>query len=370
MIDPRVERLAAVLVDYSTEVRPGDLVVIESTALAAPLVLALCRRILEAGGHPELRIGVSEIAQTTMSLASDDQLRWLNPARVADVERADVRMVIDASFNTRHLSGIDPARQAQVSRAREPLRETLFSRAARGELRWNVTLYPTQAAAQDAEMSLAHYQDFVYRAGLLDRDDPVAEWRSFGARLSVLAAWLQTVSELRVVAADTDLRMSVAGRTWIPCDGGENFPDGEVFTGPVESSVEGEISFPFPASFQGRVVEGVRLVFRGGEVVEATASRGEEFLREMIRLDEGARRVGEFSFGMNEAVQQYTRNTLFDEKIGGTVHLALGSSYPESGGSNRSALHWDLVCDLRQGGEVYADGELVYRDGRFLEGVG
>jgi aminopeptidase len=169
-----------------------------------------------------------------------------------------------------------------------------------------------------------------------------------------------------VVADGTDLTVGVEGRTWIPCDGKENFPDGEVFTGPIEARTEGAIRFSYPASFAGRMVKDIELRFEGGEVVEASASEGQDFLREMVALDAGARRVGEFAFGMNEAIEEFTSHTLFDEKIGGTIHLALGKSYPESGGLNQSALHWDIVCDLRSGSEVYADGELVYRDGAFV----
>jgi aminopeptidase len=215
-------------------------------------------------------------------------------------------------------------------------------------------------------MSLAQYEDFVYRAGLLDRDDPVNAWRELGTRLRTIAERLSQVNELRVVADGTDLTVGVGGRTWIPCDGKENFPDGEVFTGPVETRVDGRIRFTYPASFSGRLVRDVELRFEAGEVVEATAADGQGFLREMVALDPGARRVGEFAFGMNDAIDEFTGHTLFDEKIGGTAHLALGKSYPESGGLNQSALHWDLVCDLRGGSEVYGDGELVYRDGAFL----
>jgi aminopeptidase len=215
-------------------------------------------------------------------------------------------------------------------------------------------------------MSLPEYENFVYGAGFLDRDDPIAAWEEFGGRLERLGDFLEGVRELRVVGDGTDLTLGVAGRKWIPCDGKENFPDGEVFTGPVETSVEGHIRFTYPASFSGRVVGDVALRFEGGEVVEARAGDGEEFLREMLAMDAGARRVGEFAFGMNDAVKEFTGHTLYDEKIGGTVHLALGMSYPESGGLNQSALHWDLVCDLRSGSEVYVDGELAYRDGAFL----
>jgi aminopeptidase len=365
--DERVEKLAAVLVDYSTRIQAGDLVTIEASIPAAPLVRALHRRVLEAGGHPFVRIGVDGLAETMLARGTDAQLDWINPARYVEYESVDVRIFVEAETNTRSLSGVDPARQARVGRAREKLRDIYMRRAAAGELRWTVTLYPTPASAQDAEMSLAEYEDFVYGAARLDLDDPVAAWRSFDEELTTLAEWLNTRRELRIVAPGTDLTIGVDGRRWVPCGGDKNFPDGECFTGPVETSLEGEISFSFPAAHGGRSVEDVRLVFRGGEVVEATASKGQDFLRQMIAMDDGARRAGEFAFGMNAGIQEYTRNTLFDEKIGGTVHLALGKAYPETGGVNQSALHWDLVCDLRRESEVYADGELVYRDGRFLE---
>ena len=369
MADPRVERLAGVLVEYSTRVQPGDLVCIGSSLAGAPLVSALYEKVLEAGGHPELRTDAEGEAEALLAHGSDAQLEWVNPARMDEIERADVRIAVEAETNTRSLTGIDPARQARHARAREPLRKRYFERSASGELRSVVTLYPTHATAQDAEMSLDEYEDFVYRAGLLDADDPVSEWKALGEGFARLADWLGGKRELRVVGDGTDLTLGVKGRTWIPCDGRENFPDGEVFTGPEETSVNGTVRFSYPASYGGRRVSGIELEFEAGEVVRGRAERGQEFLQEMLALDDGARRAGEFSFGLNEAVREFTGHTLFDEKIGGTVHLALGASYPESGGTNESALHWDLVCDLRTASEVYADGELVYRDGRFLDGV-
>src|SRR5205814_4180715 len=192
--------------------------------------------------------------------------------------------------------------------------------------------------------------------------DPVARWHEFGERLDRVAAFLATKRKLRVVAEGTDLRVVTEDRTWIPSKGRENFPDGEVFTGPVETGVEGEIRFTYPGVFNAREVDDVKLRFEAGEVVDATATRGQEFLREMIAMDEGARRVGEFAFGLNEGVAIFTRNTLFDEKIGGTMHLALGTAYPETGGLNRPAPHLALICDLRSGSEVLADGELIYSD--------
>jgi aminopeptidase len=367
--DPRVEALAAVLVDYSIGAKAGQQITIEAPAVAAPLIREVYRRILKAGAYPLPRIGIEGMVENLMLDGSDEQLDWVNPARRDDIESVDGRVVIMAPNNTRSLTSVDAAKQARLHRALEPQRNRYLERAAAGDLSWVLTLFPTQGAAQDAEMSLPEYEDFVYAAGFLDRDDPVAEWKAFGGLLDRVGAFLEGVSELRIVAEDTDLRIGVGGRQWIRSRGLENFPDGEIFTGPVETSVEGTIHFTYPAIFQGREVDDVRLRFEAGEVVEASASRGEDLLREMITVDDGARRAGEFAFGLNDAVTAFTREILFDEKIGGTVHLALGTAYPATGSANRSALHWDLICDLRNGGEVYADGELCYRDGAFLGSV-
>ncbi len=368
VVEPRIAKLADVIVGYSIGAKPGELVLIEGSSAAIDLVGELYRRVLAAGAHPVIRIGVEGVRETLLGSGTGAQVEWLNPRAVDDVERADARIQILAETNTRSLSGVDPSMQAKFSRSRSPILTRVLERSAAGEFRWVIVGYPTNAAAQEARMSLTDYANFVYRAALLDHEDPVAAWRGLGARLERLAAWLGTVEELRIVGPDTDLSLSVGGRTWIPCDGTFNFPDGECFTSPVEDSAEGVIRFTYPAIFHGRAVENVRLRFERGEVVEAEASRGREYLEEMIAMDDGARRVGEFSFGLNEAVQAFTGEVLFDEKIGGTVHLALGEAYPESGGVNRSALHWDMVCDLRERSEVYADGELVYRNGQFLDG--
>jgi aminopeptidase len=369
LADSRIERLADVLVNYSTSVQEGDLVLLETTPVAAPLLRELYHSTIHAGGHPAVRIGLDGATEALLAEGSDEQIEWLNPMRHEDFERADVRIAIEASSNTRELTGMEPAKQARYARSRGGLRERYLERSRAGELNSVISAYPTTASAQEAEMSLAQYEDFVYRAGLLDRDDPVSAWRKLGESLNELSAWLGSRRQIRIVAEGTDLTLGVAGRTWIPCDGKENFPDGEVFTGPEEQSAEGRISFTYPASFGGRMVREITLRFEAGEVVEAHAADGEAFLREMLMMDDGARRVGEFAFGMNDAIREFTGHTLYDEKIGGTVHLALGMSYPESGGRNQSALHWDLICDLRSGSEVYADGELVYRDGEFVPGV-
>jgi aminopeptidase len=367
--DPYHAKLANVLVDHCTHVAQGDVVLIESPLVAAPLVREIYREVVRAGAHPLQRLSLEETSETLLRYGNDEQLEWVNPVRREDFERADVRIVLLAGSNTKALTSIDPSRQALYGRAHEQLGNRYLERAAAGELRWTLTQFPTQAAAQDAEMSLDQYERFVWQAGMLDEDDPAAAWTRFAEHVERVARFLETKSELRVVAEGTDLTVGVGGRHWIPAGGGENFPDGETFTGPVEDSVEGTIRFSFPAVFQGREVDDVLLRFERGEVVEAHAAQGEEFLRQMIAMDDGARRVGEFAFGLNEGIAEYTKNTLFDEKLGGTCHLALGTAYPETGGRNRSGLHWDMVCDLRNASEVYADGELVYRDGTFLDGV-
>jgi aminopeptidase len=367
--DPRHRRLAEVLVGYSTAVGERDVVRIESYGKASPLVPELYAAVLRAGGLPETNIVLDETEEALFDEGTDAQVEWIQPDQAWHLEHGDVWIVVDAPANTKRLSNVDPERMSRRLRARQPLQTRYLERSAAGEFRWLICGYPTEASAQDAGMSLREFEDVLYRAALLDRDDPVAAWKAFGERLERTGSFLETKRELRIVGDETDLRLRVDGRTWVRSKGLRNFPDGEVFTGPVETSVEGTIRFTFPAIVRGRRAEGVRLRFEGGEVVEATAARGEHFLREMIALDDGARRVGEFAFGLNDALAEYTGNLLLDEKIGGTVHLALGRSVPGTGGQNESGLHWDIVCDLRDGGEVYADGELVYRDGSFLNGV-
>lgn len=363
-------RLADVLVGYSTAVRPGDVVRIEGHPPTTPLIREVYRATLEAGGHPIGLLVLDETVEALLEEGTDDQLDWVPLDTRWNVEHGDVWIVLDGPENTTHLSGVDTAKMARRVKAREPYQARYLERFARGEFRWVLGGYPTQASAQDAGMSLEEFERLVHGAAFLDADDPIAAWREFGEELERIGSFLEKKRELRIVGEDTDLTLGVGGRTWIRADGKSNLPDGEVFTGPIETSVEGTIRFTFPATIRGRRAEDVFLRFEGGEVVEATAARGEDFLREMIGMDEGARRAGEFAFGLNRAVTEYTGSLLLDEKIGGTVHLALGRSVPGTGGENVSALHWDMVCDVRRGGEVYADGELVYRDGAFLNGAG
>ena len=365
MADPRHRKMAEVLVRYSLALKPGDKVLIRAPFLAAPLVREVYAEALRAGAHPEVRMELAGLDELKLREASDEQLAFLPETERHAIEYFDALLRIRAAENTRALSGADPRRAAILQQAAAPIGGRQMARAASGVLRWCGTLFPTQAHAQDAGQSLADYEDFVFGAMLLDRDDPAAAWRAVHAEQERIIAFLSRHDEIRIVAPDTDLTYRVGGRTWINSSGARNFPSGEVFTGPHEDSANGTVRFTYPAIHNGREVEDVRLTFRDGRVVEATAARGEDYLRAMLDLDPGARRLGEVAFGLNYGIARFTKNTLFDEKIGGTMHLALGRSYPDSGGTNESAIHWDMVCDLRAGGAVYADGRRCYEGGRF-----
>jgi len=366
MADPRVQRMAQLLVRYSAPVAEGHKVEISGTTLAAPLLRELYRETLRAGGLPFLRITLPDQHEIFYKTASEAQLATISPVDRLLMEEFDNRFMVLSDENTQGLSGVEPARQATAQKARQPLIETLMRRSAEGALDWNVCQYPTPAYAQDAGMSLSDYEDFVYDACLLDHDDPVAAWQEVRQRQQRLVDYLEDKREVRLVGPDTDLRFSIAGRVFINDYGTKNLPGGEIFSAPVEDSVEGTIRYTYPAFYQGQVVEDVRLRFERGRVVEYSARGNEDFLRQMLDLDDGARVLGECAFGTNGNIQRFTRNVLFDEKIGGTMHFALGAGYPDTGARNQSALHWDMVTDLRTGGEVRVDGQLFVKDGAFV----
>ena len=366
MRDPRVEALAKILVGYSTKVAKGDVVSIDGESAGEPLLLAVYEEVLRAGGHPVLNMSLDGQGAAYYALASDEQLEWISPPAKWAVENADVRIAVGASTNTRELSGVAPERQTRRRAATGPLMEEAMRRAAEGAYRWVYTLFPTAAYASEAEMSLAEYEDFYFGACLATDPDPLTAWERTSAETRRLAEWIEGRNEVRIEAPGTELTLGIEGRTFIPCVGDHNMPDGEFFTGPVEDSAEGEVSFHLPAVIGGREVSGVRLRFESGRIVDASAERGEEFLVSMLDTDEGARRLGELGIGTNYGIDRGTREVLLDEKIGGTVHLAVGRSYPESGGENVSSVHTDMVCDLRLGGSLTVDGEVLQRDGKFL----
>lgn len=384
MRDPRLDQLADVIVRYSTRVKTGDLVVINAEPVAAPLVEAMALAVIKAGGHPWWSLRSEALEELILTHGTAQQIAYLSPLAVHQIQTVDVAIHLWAETNTKALSRIDPAKVAAHHAARRPLLKEFMERAARqaagqpGGLRWCGTLFPTVASAQDAELSLTQYEDFVFRAGLLHLPDPVAAWRLVHERQERVRAFLQGKKEVRFLvppaAGDdgTDLRVDVSNATWINCAGIENFPDGEVFAGP--GGVEGHVNYTFPAVYQGREVEGVRLAFKAGRVVEASARKNEEFLIKMLDQDAGARNLGEIAIGTNYSITEFSKNTLFDEKIGGTFHAAVGAGYPESGSTSESGLHWDMVCELRPnprtghpGGTIEADGQVFHRAGAFLQ---
>ncbi len=366
MADQRIEKLAQLLVDYSVRVRPGDRVVINSSSPAEPLLKAIYARVLMAGGHPYMMVSLPDLDEIFFRYASEEQLKFVPKPLELIYETYDVRISIIADSNTRALANVDPAKTVTQQKARSGLMQTFMRRSASGELRWTVAPFPTHALAQDADMGHLEYEDFVYGACMPDMDDPIAYWKEFSRRQQAIVDWMKGKKEVHVTGPETDLRLSAEDRVFVNCDGRFNMPDGEIFTGPVEDSVEGTVYFSYPAIYNGREVDGVRLWFERGRVVKATAEKNEEFLNKTLDTDAGSRYVGEFAIGTNEKITRFTREILFDEKIGGSFHMALGAGYPETGSKNESAIHWDMICDLRRGGEIRVDGELLYRDGKFV----
>ena len=354
-IDPAA--FARLIAGYCLDVQPGQQVAVRSTTLAAPLLLALQREILSRDAWPLMRVSLPEAEEQWWEAARETHLDGFPSAELAEIEASDSAVRIEAPANVRALSEADPAQVARAARARTQLREAAMQR------RWCLTLWPTPALAQQADLSSRAFEAMVAKALFLDRPDPVAAWRELHETQQRLIEKLTPARELRIVADGTDITFSVEGRTWINSDGKRNMPSGEVFTGPVEDSVNGRVRFTISA---GPDVSGVELEFRDGVVVDARAERGEDYLLEAIATDEGSKRLGEVGIGTNFGIDRRTGMILLDEKIGGTVHLALGRSYPETGGTNVSALHWDLICDLRRGGRLEADGVVVQRDGAFV----
>jgi len=357
---PDPAAFADLLAGYCLEATEGQQVLVRSTTLAAPLLLELQRTLLERGAWPLLRAELPDAALGFYRHARDLHLDTFAPLDLEEAKRVQAHLSIQAPANTRALTGVDPARIARVARARRDVRNETLKR------RWATTLWPTQANAQEAGMSLEAFGAFVERALFLDQPDPVASWGGLRAFQDGLVKRLSKASTLRIEAPGTALELGVKGRTWINSDGRRNMPSGEVFTGPHERSANGYVRFGIPSSPAGVEVADVDLELRDGEVVSAKAKRGQEYLDRALATDEGARFLGEVGIGTNFGIDRPVGAILFDEKIGGTVHLALGRSYPESGGKNASALHWDLICDLREGGRIWADDDLIQQDGKFV----
>jgi aminopeptidase len=373
MHDNRVDRLAKLLIEYSTRIGEGDRVAIEAEPAAEPLVRALFKRVLQAGGHPHLLISLSGFVSMSgfddlfMTYANEEQLSFVPSFYKLAYDNFESRIRIWSQSNTRALSNIDKVRLTQREKTLEIISRAQFERGAKGKFRWLTTMFPTEAYAQDAEMSLSEFEDFLFRACQVDdpEKDPVVYWQGVEVEQKKVVDWLEGHDKVEVCGPHCDLSLSVQGRTFLSSCGHYNMPDGEVYTGPVEESVNGWVRFTVPTSYRGNHVEGVELEFVDGQVVGAKAEKGQSFLEKMLEIDPGARYLGEFAVGTNYGIQRPTRNILFDEKIGGTFHVALGAGYPETGSKNQSAIHWDMITDLKEGGEIKIDGEVIYKDGAF-----
>jgi aminopeptidase len=357
-VDP--EAFAELLCDWCLEVAPGQQVLLGSTTLAEPLLEALHGAILRRDAWPHLRAALPGVEAGFYRHARDRHLDGFAPLELTEIESVDSVLRVIAPRNTAALAGIDPTLVQRAATARAPVQ------AARLARRWCATIWPTPALAQTAGMGEERYGAFVAAALLLDQPDPVAAWRALSERQAGVVAHLRDARQIRIEAPGTDVTLEVGGRTWINSDGRRNMPSGEVFTGPHERSANGTVHFTIPSTRGAATVTGARLTFRDGEVVAATADQGQAYLDAALATDDGARFLGELGIGTNAGIDRPTGHTLLDEKIAGTVHLALGRSYPETGGTNRSALHWDLICDLRQGGVLSADGAAVVQDGRLV----
>jgi len=366
MKDIRLKKLAQILIDYSLQIKPNDILMINGSPLATPLIKEAYKAALQRGAHPHIRLGIPDLVEYFYKKASDKQLSYVSPLSEFETKTITAQLSIISQENTRNLTNVNPKKQAKCSRAHQHLQQLFLKRAAEKKLRWCITQYPTNAAAQDANMSIEDYEEFVFKAAFVHKKNPIKQWKQMHTKQESLRKILQTKKNIHILGKDTDLHLSVAGRTWINCAGKENFPDGEIFTGPIETSLNGSIHYSFPVNYGGHEVDDITLTFKNGKVTKAHASQGKEFLITMLNMDKGAKYVGEFAFGTNYGITKYTKNTLFDEKIGGTIHLALGNGYPETGSTNASSLHWDMMCDLRKQGEVYADEELIFKNGKFL----
>lgn len=369
MTDARIQKMANVIVNYSTKVKAGERVLFRGTSpLAQPLMQALYEEALKVGGLPYNFAHMSGESRILLANGTEKQIETTDPMLRLMYETADVIVRIEAEEDTHALAGFPTEKQQAFARRLNGIMSLQFEREGKKTLRRTTTLFPTEAYARDAGMTFADYEAFVYRACMLHLDDPVVFWREMAAEQQKYCDYLKGHKKLQVRGKNIDMELGIEGRSFHNADGTANFPDGEIFTGPVEDSVNGWVRFTYPATYNGNVVKGIELRFEKGKVVKATAQENESFLTAMLDTDAGARRLGEFAIGSNKGIDRFTGQILFDEKINGTVHMAVGKGYPETGALNQSAIHWDMICDMRDGGEILVDGTRFYENGKFRIG--
>ena len=354
MSDPRISKLADILVNYSVAVKKGDHVLLSLTDEGMPLLKEVYELCLKKGAITRVHIHDSELDSVYFGNASKTNLEYFHKVDMQEAKWADCSIRISGSRNTKNLSSIDSSKISTRMKTLNPIRNHIVDK-----VRWVICNYPSNALAQDAEMSLDEYTDFVFNATNID-------WKKISKKQTKIKRILDAGSIVHIKGDNTDLTFSIKGRQGIKCDGYRNMPDGEVFVAPDEFSAEGYITYDFPAIYRGKEVEGIRLEFKKGLCVKATAKKNEKYLNTLLNTDKGARRLGEFGIGMNYGIQNFSKSILFDEKIGGTIHLATGMAYNEGGGKNKSAIHWDMIKDLRKNGEITIDGKLFSKNGKFV----
>ena len=338
------DKYAEVLVDYSTNVQKDDLVQIRATSIyAKDLVKAVYKRVIQKGAHPIMRTSFEDFSDIFIKYASDEQLDYIDPIIQLEYQIVDKFISIGAPMNTKMMAHADLNKCSRRSKASQGLSKMLMERSAKGEASWVVADVPTHALAQEAKMSFDEYTEFLFNSCYLNLDDPVAKLRDLDEKQTKWANYLNNVKKVRIVGDRTDITYGVEGRKWISCSGLNNYPDGEVFTSPVEDDVNGEIYFDFPQNYRGNSATGVHLWIEKGQIIKFEADTGRDYLEAMFNMDDGSKGIGEIAIGTNSEIQEVTGNILFDEKIGGSIHMAAGASYPDTGGKNVSGLHWDLI---------------------------
>ncbi len=359
-----LSRYAELLVHYCLEIKAGDKLYVQSTTLAEDLVREVYKVAIKVGAHVEVDLSFREKNKIFLDLAGKDQLEFESPIKRYIIENFDAYLYIRAPYNLREDANVDPDKRATRSKASQAINEIFSKRTANGTLNRCLCQFPTQANAQEAGMSLEEYQDFIFNACHLYTDDPAGAWLEIRKDQQRFVDYLNRSKLIRYVGPKTDISFNVEGRTWINSDGRVNMPSGEVFTGPVEDSVQGEVYFDYPSIYMGKEVSGVKFKVEEGKIISWSAEQGEDVLDEIMKID-GTRFFGEVAIGTNYNIQTPTKNILFDEKIGGTIHMAIGQSYIQTGGKNKSVIHWDLISDMTKG-KIYADSELIYENGKFI----
>ncbi|MTI69851.1 MAG: aminopeptidase [Firmicutes bacterium] len=365
MKDQRIEKLAKVLVNYSLNIKEDDYLLIRASDICKPLIKAVYKEAIKKGAYVDTEIKLSGLEEIFFKEASEEQLKYVKPYYEYMVEKYTAVLVLLGDYNTKNLSNVDPEKIKKYSKTLRDI-NIRFLKRSQNDLKTCGTQFPTNSSAQEANMSLDEYEEFVYNAGLIDEDDPIKEWEKISKKQERICNILNKKNTLYIKSSDTDLKMNIKGRRWVNSDGKTNFPSGEVYTTPIENSVNGHIRFSYPGIFMGREIEDIRLEFKDGKVIKATATKGEDLLHSLLETDEGVKVLGEIAVGTNYGIDKFTKNMLFDEKLGGTIHAALGSVPGNTGGKNESGIHWDMLCDMKNGGEIFADGELIYKDGEFL----